>query len=95
MPHEIPHSSGLSPIRDARVLEVIQRLNSSRRHPAREAFDGPSRYDAHAFAEYGFSIHPDQGDLIYLLCRAMSAEAGRGFRDFDRHVGALFRRCNA
>ncbi len=74
MPHEIPHSSGLSPIRDARVLEVIQRLNSSRRHPAREAFDGPSRYDAHAFAEYGFSIHPDQGDLIYLLCRAMGAK---------------------
>jgi predicted O-methyltransferase YrrM len=74
MPREIPQSSGPSPIRDSRVLEVIGRLNASRRHPERDAFDGPSRHDAEAFAEYGFSIHPDQGDLIYLLCRGMRAK---------------------
>ena len=74
MPREIPRSSGPSPIRDPRVLDVVQRLNATRRHPQREAFDGPSRHDAEAFAEYGFSIHPDQGDLIYLLCRGMGAK---------------------
>lgn len=74
MPREIPQSSGPSPIHDSRVLDVIRRLNASRRHPERSDFDGPSRHDAAAFAEYGFSIHPDQGDLIYLLCRAMGAE---------------------
>lgn len=74
MPHETPQSSGPSPIRDPRVLEVINRLNATRRHPRPESFDGPSRNDAKAFADYGFSIHPDQGDLIYLLCRSMGAK---------------------
>lgn len=73
MSNEIPKSSGPSPIREPHVLGVIQRLNASRRHPERAAFNGPSRHDAQAFANYGFSIHPDQGDLIYLLCRAMGA----------------------
>jgi len=29
--------------------------------------------DPHAYEEFGFSIHPEQGDLIYLLCRAIGA----------------------
>jgi predicted O-methyltransferase YrrM len=29
--------------------------------------------DPRDYAEYGFSIVPDQGDLIYLLCRGMGA----------------------
>ncbi|WP_160012576.1 O-methyltransferase [Rhizobium sp. 18055] len=66
-------AKGLSPIRDKRVRNVIERMNQSRRQPDRSAFAGPSRHDAEAFADYGFSIHPDQGDLIYLLCRAMGA----------------------
>ncbi|MBD8600986.1 O-methyltransferase [Pseudomonas sp. CFBP 8772] len=74
MPRETSQSSGPSPIRDPRVLDVINRLNATRRHPQRESFDGPTRHDAEAFADYGFSIHPDQGDLIYLLCRSMVAK---------------------
>lgn len=59
------------PIRDARVNDVIGRLQLSqiyptdggpRRHPSRDPAD---------YAEYGFSIFPDQGDLIYLLCRGL------------------------
>ncbi|WDS34835.1 class I SAM-dependent methyltransferase [Pseudoxanthomonas sp.] len=73
MPREVPQGTGPSPIRDPRVLEVIERLNATRRHPQDDAFAGPSRHDADAFADYGFSIHPDQGDLIYLLCRGMGA----------------------
>ncbi|MDR5752482.1 MULTISPECIES: class I SAM-dependent methyltransferase [unclassified Caballeronia] len=74
MSREIPQGTGPSPIRDARVLETIERMNASRRFPARDAFDRPSGNNAEAFADYGFSIHPDQGNLIYLLCRAMGAK---------------------
>lgn len=84
MPHEIPHSSGQSPIRDPRILAVIERLNASRQRPPRDAFNSPLRHDAAAFADYGFSIHPDQGDLIYLLCRAMGAKR---VVDFATSVG--------
>lgn len=73
-----------SPIRDWRILNVIERMNASRKHPERSAFDGPSRHDAEAFADYGFSIHPDQGHLIYLLCRAMGAKR---VVDFATSVG--------
>lgn len=71
------------PIRDPRVLEVIARMNGARRFPAPSAFQD-AVHDAHAFAEYGFSIHPDQGNLIYLLCRAMGA---RRVVDFATSVG--------
>ena len=65
----------LSPIKDARVRAVIERLIES---PRRPLGGGPltnpeisrNPYD---YAEYGFSIVPDQGDLIYLLCRGMRA----------------------
>ncbi|MBN3764036.1 class I SAM-dependent methyltransferase [Burkholderia sp. Ac-20365] len=71
---EIPvSSSAVSPIRDERVNQVLDRLNASRRFPDRSAFGGPSGNDPQAFADYGFSIHPDQGELIYVLCRGMRA----------------------
>ena len=65
----------LGPIKDARVRAVIERLIES---PRRPLGGGPltnpeisrNPYD---YAEYGFSIGPDQGDLIYLLCRGMRA----------------------
>ena len=64
-----------SPLRDARVRTVIERLQAERRRPP----DGGPRanpsqsYDPHDYADYGFSIVPEQGDLIYLLCRGMRA----------------------
>jgi len=64
-----------SPLRDARVRAVIERLQAERRRPA----DGGPRanpsesFDPHLYADYGFSIVPEQGDLIYLLCRGMRA----------------------
>jgi predicted O-methyltransferase YrrM len=53
-------TSSVSPIKDERVNQVLQRLNASRRFPE-------------AFADYGFSIHLDQGELMYVLCRGMRA----------------------
>jgi predicted O-methyltransferase YrrM len=63
------------PILDPKVNAVIARLEASRRRPEN---DGPlhnpgGELDPHAYADYGFSIHPDQGELIYLLCRAQHA----------------------
>ena len=66
-------TSSVSPIKDERVNQVLQRLNASRRFPGSEAFGGPSGNDPEAFADYGFSIHPDQGELMYVLCRGMRA----------------------
>ncbi|MGA7312836.1 MAG: class I SAM-dependent methyltransferase [Silvibacterium sp.] len=65
----------LSPIKDARVRAVIERLIESPRLPlGGSPSDNPEMSrDPYDYAEYGFSIVPDQGDLIYLLCRGMRA----------------------
>lgn len=68
-------SNILSPLQDPRVHAVIDRLEAERRRPA----DGGPRAnpeasrDPYDYAEYGFSIVPEQGDLIYLLCRGLRA----------------------
>src|SRR5271163_1289651 len=64
-----------STIRDARVLAVLERMQAARSRPAS---GGPKAnptdsHDPYDYTDYGFSIHPEQGDLIYLLCRGMRA----------------------
>ena len=64
------------PILDPQVNAVIARLEKTRRRPVN---GGPrdnrdNDHDPHAYADYGFSIHPQQGELIYLLCRAQRAK---------------------
>ena len=77
-----------SPIRDSHINAVIERLHESRRRPSRysairSALKRAARYgglranpdpDPGEYAEYGFSIYPEQGALIYLLCRGMRAQ---------------------
>lgn len=75
MQNESFRSPVQSPIRDARVQTVIERLEAGRCRPSG---GGPRANPAESrnpydYAEYGFSIHPEQGDLIYLLCRGMRA----------------------
>jgi predicted O-methyltransferase YrrM len=65
----------LSPLKDPRVRAVIEQLIELPRLPPRGS---PSDHrevsrDPFDYTEYGFSIRPDQGDLIYLLCRGMRA----------------------
>jgi predicted O-methyltransferase YrrM len=64
-----------TPIRDTRVNVVTARLDAERRRPSAGGPLGNVRAsrDPFAYADYGFSIVPEQGDLIYLLCRAMRA----------------------
>lgn len=64
-----------SSIQDVRVLTAIDRVVESQRRPSG---GGPKANPAESkdpfdYAEYGFSIIPAQGELIYLLCRAMRA----------------------
>ena len=65
----------LSPLKDGRVRAVLERLVASPRLPSGGSpSDHPEiSRDPHDYAEYGFSIRPEQGDLIYLLCRGMRA----------------------
>lgn len=70
----MPNVESRSPIRDARINAVTARLHAARRYPS----NGGPRNEAASpdpfnYAEYGFSILPEQGDLIYLLCRGMRA----------------------
>ncbi|GKQ49352.1 O-methyltransferase [Bradyrhizobium sp. Ce-3] len=76
-----PHSA----ITDARVATVIARLQVTRPSPARGLRGNPpmSR-DPQDYAEQGFSIHPEQGELIYLLCRGLRA---RRVAEFATSVG--------
>jgi predicted O-methyltransferase YrrM len=63
-----------SAIQDGRVRAVIERLEAERRRPrSGSPKDNDQSRDPHDYADRGFSIHPDQGDLIYLLCRGMRA----------------------
>ncbi|MGA7323158.1 MAG: class I SAM-dependent methyltransferase [Rhodomicrobium sp.] len=83
-----------SPIPDPHINAVIERLHASRSRPPRLRGLRPivqyiaSRttgdYDPAKYADYGFSIHPEQGALIYLLCRGM--RAGRVV-DFATSIG--------
>ncbi len=68
-----PSTTSSSPIRDPHILRVLERMNAERKRPTAETFSGADHHDPEKFADYGFSIHPEQGDLIYLLCRAMNA----------------------
>jgi predicted O-methyltransferase YrrM len=73
-----------SPLNDRRVEQVIERMIDSYRRPASGGPRSSAAYDPHAYAEFGFSIHPDQGELIYLLCRALNA---RRVVDFATSMG--------
>ncbi|QGY32784.1 O-methyltransferase [Pantoea cypripedii] len=85
MPHRNADlATGSCPISDPVFLKVISRMNSERRHPTPETFAEGAAWNPYAFAEYGFSIHPEQGNLIYLLCRGMRA---RRVVDFATSVG--------
>jgi predicted O-methyltransferase YrrM len=63
-----------SPIQDTRVNDVIARLQAARRpRGGGPRGDAQSSHDPYDYAEQGFSISPDQGELIYLLCRGARA----------------------
>jgi predicted O-methyltransferase YrrM len=69
----MPETAG--PLIDPRVNKVIARMQAERNFPSD---GGPrrntGRRDPHLYADYGFPIFPEQGDLIYLLCRSLGAK---------------------
>lgn len=63
------------PILDPRITTVIDRLHAMRKRPPNggafaNLYNHLNPFD---YPEYGFSIIPEQGDLIYLLCRSLGA----------------------
>jgi len=78
MPHSAPTNPPLTSTLalDDKILTVLTRLSedAARNRPTD---GGPGRSgssDPFLYAQYGFSISPQQGDLIYLLCRAIRAQ---------------------
>ncbi|BCM93605.1 transcriptional regulator YqjI [Abditibacteriota bacterium] len=67
---------GDSPIYDPAIRRVLTRLLSAKpRPPRKRANAGESNgLDPHALKNFSFSIRPEQGELIYLLCRSMGAQ---------------------
>lgn len=70
---EARQGNGPSPLQDHKVEAVIERVWQSQRYPADGGPRSSRSPDPADYADYGFSIFPAQGDLIYLLCRALGA----------------------
>ena len=66
-------AGGGGPLKDPKVIAVIDRLEAERSRPNSGGPRHSNAFDPALYAEFGFSIHPAQGDLIYLLCRALGA----------------------
>lgn len=60
------------PIRDPDLQALLSRLSKERARPP-EGGPRNGNADPHLYADYGFAIWPEQGELIYLLCRAIKA----------------------
>lgn len=58
----MPHLDG--PLLDPRVNAVIARLRANRRRPSNGGPKVCDERDPHAYAEFGFSINPEQGDYF-------------------------------
>lgn len=66
---------GDSPIYDRAMHRVLTRLLSARPRPPRggcHSREG-TKFDPYEMKNFGFNIRPEQGELIYLLCRSMGA----------------------
>lgn len=63
-----------SALRDPRIEGVVERMRAAYRRPANGGPNRSAEHDPHAYAEFGFSIHPEQGELMYLLCRSLRAK---------------------
>jgi predicted O-methyltransferase YrrM len=79
-------ASSVGPIHDAKIDAVVARMLASRRRApgGGPRHDPAAERDPHAYADYGFSISPEQGELIYVLCRALGA---RRVVEFATSVG--------
>jgi predicted O-methyltransferase YrrM len=74
-------SASASALRDPKIEAIVARLEASRQRPPSGGprSDPEADRNPHAYAGYGFSIHPEQGELIYVLCRALGARRAAEF----------------
>jgi len=79
----------VAPMRPWRMLglllnSVFARLCAIGKHPTNGRPMPSNAHSPHVWVDFGFSIRPEQGDLIYLLCRALGA---RRVAEFATSVG--------
>jgi predicted O-methyltransferase YrrM len=85
MQQPAPSSPARSPIHDPRVNAVLTRLHSQRRrHISGPLVNPRASRDPLDYADYCFSIEPQQGDFIYLLCRGLRT---RRVAEFASSIG--------
>lgn len=72
------------PLGDPRVASVLAQIHASSRRPANGGPNHSDARDPRLYADFGFSISAEQGQLIYLLCRALRA---RRVVEFATSVG--------
>ena len=63
------------PITDPAIRRVLSRLLAAKPRPPRKRLraEASQGLDAYALKNFSFSIRPEQGELIYLLCRSIGA----------------------
>lgn len=61
-------------IQDARLNALLMRLREDRDRPGGSGRRQRFTADPNDYADRGFSIWPEQGEIIYLLCRAIKAK---------------------
>jgi predicted O-methyltransferase YrrM/DNA-binding PadR family transcriptional regulator len=74
-PSQTPAGLSDSQIYDPAIRRVLHRLLAAKPRPPRgQRQEGERKgLDPYALKNFGFSIRPEQGELIYLLCRSMGA----------------------
>lgn len=74
-PSQPASNRSASPIFDPAIQRVLNRLLAAKPRPPRGGSNAGERrgLDAFTHKNFGFSIRPEQGELIYLLCRSMGA----------------------
>ena len=77
---------GDNPLYDPAMRRVLTRLLAAKPRPPRiRAIARESKgLDAYALKNFGFNIKPEQGELVYLLCRSMGA---RRVAEFGTSLG--------
>ena len=78
--------SSPSVLLDAKIDAVVARMEAARRQArgGGPRFNPDADRNPHAYPDRGFSIHPEQGELIYVLCRALRA---RRVAEFATSIG--------
>src|ERR1700712_3934581 len=71
-------------IQDGHLQALLSRLHEKQARMRTAGLSGEFTADPNDYVDFGFSIWPEQGELIYMLCRAIKA---RRVAEFATSIG--------